>query len=187
MDTVYIPPCKRDDYLPTLATFLIRHDVPHCFVGGVAMQFYGLERETADVDVLLDLQPEHEPVLYEMVSHLGVSPPGEGFASWTFPEFRSLHRKPGKMLVCQCLSNLEPDRRLDIIMECASPLDARRIIERALEFRGGSKSLVYRVAQPKDVLDMKRQSLVDAERADGKRAVDRSDIEYLEALLAGQR
>lgn len=149
--------------------------VRYLVVGGLAVVLQGYARLTADVDLVIDLEPEAAHRAVEVLTGRGLTPvipePAIRFAD---PAARSSWIRDKGMQVFSLFDPGDPMLRVDLLVE--APLPFEELFARA-EVKRLSTTQV-RVASIPDLIRMKRVA---------NRPRDRQDIDQLERLLEGRR
>jgi hypothetical protein len=153
-----------------LLTQLSDAGVRYLVVGGVAVVLHGYLRATADLDLVVDLDPQNLNVVVEVLEHLGFRPrppvPIRSFADATERE-RWFEEK--NLQVFSLWHPQKPGFELDLFVR--PPFDFSSALARASVAKLGS-STVY-IASIDDLVNMKRVA---------GRPRDKEDIEALLAL-----
>lgn len=144
--------------------------VRYVIVGGVAVVLHGHSRLTADLDLVVDLEPEPATKVIDVLLGLGLRPrlpvdPG-GFAD---PVIREQWVRERGMRVFT-MGDARGIRLVDLLV--ASPIPFADLWARSVEVRLSGTTV--RVASIPDLIDMKRLA---------GRPIDLVDIENLEAIL----
>jgi hypothetical protein len=146
-------------------------DVRYVVVGGLAVVLHGHARMTADVDLIVDLEPLEATKAVTALTALGLTPRApvraEDFAD---PALRRSWVQDKGMRVFSLWDPLNPLREVDIFAE--HPLPFEELYHRAEIMPIGSMGI--RVASIPDLIVLKRAA---------SRPLDLSDIEALEALM----
>ncbi len=149
---------------------LNRRNVRYVVVGGVAVVLHGYARSTADLDLMVDLEPEEARKAIEALMTLGlrsrlpVNP-----MEFADPERRETWAREKSMVVFSLEDPANPMRQVDLFT--TNPIDFAEIWDRAEWIAIGSDRV--RVASIPDLIRLKRVSM---------RAQDREDIEALEII-----
>lgn len=152
-----------------------RRQVRYVIVGGVAVVLQGYARLTADLDLIVDLEPAQARNAVEALLALGLRPrapvDASGFAE---PAVRRSWIEDKGMRVFSFWDPTDPLREVDLFVEHPIPFEA--LFARADELSLGGTTV--RVASVDDLIALKR--LAD-------RAEDRLDIEALEVIREEKR
>ncbi|MEB2314164.1 MAG: hypothetical protein OZ921_19875 [Sorangiineae bacterium] len=154
---------------------LARRQVRYVIVGGVAVVLQGYARLTADLDLVVDLEPAQALSAVEALLALGLRPrapvDARGFAA---PAVRRSWIEDKGMRVFSFWDPTDPLREVDLFVE--HPIPFEDLFARADELSLGGTTV--RVASIDDLIALKR--LAD-------RAEDRLDIEALEVIREEKR
>jgi len=149
--------------------------VRYVVVGGLATVLHGYARLTADVDLVVDLEPNAARAVIDVLTGLGLVPvvpePPERFAD---PEARARWIGDKGMRVFSLYDPTNPLRRVDLFVE--HPIDFEDLFERADVVQ--LTEIDVRIASIPDLIHLKR--LADRPR-------DREDIEQLERILEAKQ
>ena len=147
-------------------------DARYVVVGGVATVLHGFARLTADVDLIVDLDPAQALKAVRALSGLGLRPrapvPAESFAD---PEQRRRWIKDKGMRVFSMWDPVTPLREVDLFVEHPIPFD--ELWKRSKIVRLSQTSV--RIASIADLIQMKLLA---------GRPEDLQDIEALRLILA---
>jgi predicted nucleotidyltransferase len=144
--------------------------VRYVAVGGVAVVLHGHMRMTADVDLVIDLEPEEARKAIRALGAAGLTPKvpvdPEDFAD---PDVRREWVEEKGMMVFTMQDPVDPRRTVDLFVE--SPMDFEGLWERArvVELSGTP----IRIVSIDDLIEMKRSA---------GRPQDMLDVEALEEL-----
>ena len=147
------------------------HGVRYLIAGGLAVVAHGYVRFTADVDIILDLQPDNVPRAIAALTSLGYRPrapvPFDDFAD---PVKRALWVREKGLTVFSLYSPDHPATEVDVFVQ--PPLDFDRAYGAAarIEVAPGTRAIFVAVD---DLLLLKRQA---------GRPQDLQDIEHLQAI-----
>lgn len=154
-----------------LFTALNAHSVQYLVVGGIAVNLYGIERATADIDVAILLEKENIDRFIEAAIDLGLKPrvpvrledlaDKEARASWIGEK---------NMTVFSLTDPANPFFLLDVFVDV--PFDFRAVYARSLVLSYGDVPI--RVAAIDDLIAMKKATA---------RPQDLADAFYLRKLL----
>ena len=147
-----------------------RAGVRYVIVGGLATVLHGFARLTADVDLIVDLDPAEAKKAIAVLVGLGFRPraPVDAF-EFADPERRSSWIRDKGMRVFSMYDPDNPMREVDLFVE--HPIAFRDLWERAEVLH--LSTTVARVAAIPDLITLKRLA---------NRPEDRTDIEALEAI-----
>jgi len=155
----------------TVIEALNKARVEYLIVGGLAVNAYGYERLTGDIDLVIGLEPDNIirglRALLDIGYQMAVPVSPEEFAN---PELRETWRKEKNMLVLRMWS--EVHRRTPIDVFVYEPFDFAREVEAAqwIELRADLKAPIVSY---KTLIAMKEQS---------ERNKDKLDVESLRKL-----
>ena len=139
-------------------------------VGGVATVLHGYARLTADVDLIIDLEPKEALKVVNVLTGLGFEPrvPVQA-ADFADPKKRAVWIGTKNMQVFSLLDRSNPMRAVDLFVE--SPIDFEELLLRSevVQLTGTT----VRIASIEDLIRLKRLS---------GRALDLADIEQLEKI-----
>jgi predicted nucleotidyltransferase len=154
---------------------LTKHQVRFVVVGGVAVVLQGSPRFTADLDLVVSLEPQNAKRAMEALASLGYRPrapvPAEQFAD---PTIRESWVKDKGMTVFTLWSKELPATEVDLFVQ--EPMPFEDLFARADKARLGEVDVA--VASAEDLIAMK--SAVG-------RAKDDEDVAALKQLLAGRK
>jgi predicted nucleotidyltransferase len=150
-------------------------DVRFLIVGGLAVVAHGYLRYTADIDLVLDLEPQNTLRAMTALEAIGYRPlipvePKE-FADKTT---RDRWRKEKGMLVFQMLDPARPDTRIDLFVDEPFDFDKEFAAARWEEFAGTRAPVV----SVETLVEMKKQV---------GRSQDLADIDQLRKIAANQQ
>lgn len=156
-----------------LFSSLNREAVKYMVAGGVAVNLYGLERATADIDVVLKLDEENLPRFINAVRGIGLKPK----VSVKLEDFADEDKRKGwvrnkGMTVFSLYDPKNPFFLLDIFVEM--PFDFNEVYRRRKTIRFGD--ITIPVVSIKDLIGMKEKS---------DRLQDRADVFYLKKIMEG--
>jgi hypothetical protein len=145
--------------------------VRYVIVGGLATVLHGYPRLTADVDLVVDLEPKEARKAIDALVGLGLTPyaPVDP-AQFADPAQRRLWSREKNMRVFTMTDPRNPLRQVDLFVEY--PKDFEALWSRAERVR--LDDVEVRVAAIADLIELKRQA---------GRPQDRADIEALTAIL----
>lgn len=146
--------------------------VRYLVVGGVAVVLHGYPRFTADLDLLVALDPANASAAMEALVSLGYRPRAPVAAmEFADPEKRRVWIEEKGLVVFSLWSPERPATEIDVFV--AEPFPFEPAFERATRVSLGP--LVVRVAAIPDLIQLKEQA---------GRPKDHDDIEKLRAILA---
>ncbi len=147
-------------------------NVRYLVVGGVAVVLHGHPRFTADLDIVVALEPDNARAAIQALETLGYRPraPVQAIAFADGPTRRSWVEQKG-MLVFSMWSAQQPATEVDLFVE--EPFDFGVAFARAVHADLGSTRAL--VASLEDLLDLKRAA---------GRPKDLEDVRVLEAIAA---
>ena len=142
---------------------LNRAGVRYVVVGGVAVVLHGFARLTADLDLIVDLQPDRARQAIEALQSLGLRPrvPVDplGFAN---PDTRRTWIHEKHMKVFTMLDPENPLRQVDLFVEHLIPFE--ELFERSQEVDVGPR--MVRIASIEDLVALERRSARPRDLAD---------------------
>jgi hypothetical protein len=144
--------------------------VRYVVVGGLAVVLHGHPRLTADIDLVVDLEPSAARLAIRTLTRMGLRPrvpvEAEAFAD---PSQRNHWIEDRGMTVFNLYDPNDPLRSVDLFVEAPIPFDQLWSRSELIGLPGGD----VRVASLEDLITMKKEA---------GRPVDIADIEALEAL-----
>ena len=144
--------------------------VRYVVVGGVATVLHGYARLTADVDVVVDLEPERARTFIAALTHMGFVPRAPVDAlDFAEPSTRRAWIEEKGMRVFSMVDRDNPMRVVDLFVD--HPIDFEELWVRARTVQ--LESTTVRIASIPDLIDLKRRA---------GRLQDLEDIEQLERL-----
>jgi len=147
--------------------------VRYLVAGGVAMNLYGIERATADIDVVLDLGEKNVRKFIGAAKELGLKPKAPvKLDDLADEEKRKAWADEKGMAVFSLFDPKNPFFLLDVFIE--APLDFAEVYERREKMRLGNMAIP--VVPIKDLIRMKERS---------GRPQDKADVFYLRKILGG--
>ncbi len=157
--------------LETIVAALDEAGVRYLIVGGVAVVLHGHLRTTADLDIVLSLEPVNTRPALEALAKLGFQPRAPvPMMDFVEAEKRKQWIDEKGMTVFSLWSSDHPLFEIDLFV--ALPFDFEEVYARSLCVPMDRGSV--RVVGLEDLLEMKRQS---------GRSQDDADIEALEAIM----
>lgn len=147
--------------------------VKYLLVGGIAVNLYGIERATADVDLVVSLDEENLRNFIRAVKKIDLRPrvpvPVEDLLD---KEKRKAWAKEKGMLVFSLQHPQKPFFLLDVFIDF--PFDFNEVYERRNKMKFGE--IIVDVASVEDLIRMKEKS---------SRLQDKTDVFYLRKILNG--
>jgi hypothetical protein len=165
------------DAFRTILAALDGSGTRYVVVGGVAVVLHGASRLTADLDVVIDLEPEPARQALAALEKIGLQPrlpvPTEDFAD---PEKRSRWIAEKGMKVFSLVDFSNPLRSVDLFVE--PPLDFEELWEHAVTV--DVDGIPVRIASLEDLIAIKREAgrpkdLEDADRLETLRRARERD------------
>jgi hypothetical protein len=152
-------------------TALNRGNVRYVVVGGLATVLHGFARLTADIDLIVDLDPIEARKTISVMVGLGLRPraPVDPF-SFADAQMRRAWVEEKGMVVLSFWNPMQPLHEVDLFVE--NPIDFAELWSRAEDI--SYKDTSIRIASIPDLIHLKR--LAD-------RVEDQRDIEALEEIL----
>lgn len=176
-----LPSSDRESYtarvslLEPLFEALNRADVRYVVVGGVATVLHGFARLTADVDLVVDLDPNEARKAIDTLVGLGLRPrPPVDPAAFADAVVRESWVRDKGMRVFSMWDPKQPMREVDLFVE--HPIEFAGLFGRAETV--ALDTTTVRVAAIPDLIALKRLA---------NRPQDVADIEALEAILETRR
>ena len=144
--------------------------VRYVVVGGVAVVLHGHPRMTADIDLVIDLNPSEAKLAIRSLTGMGLRPrvPVEP-VDFADPERRQRWIDERGMMVFNLYDPKDPLRSVDLFVQPPIPFDELWSRSRLIAL----PSVKVRVASIQDLIQMKEGT---------GRSLDSADIEALEAL-----
>lgn len=158
-------------FFEEVLVFLRDTGVHHVIVGGTAVILHGVPRTTADLDLVIDLEPSNVRRLVSVMNRLGYVPGAPiDAADLSDPEIRRgwIHDKGMRAFTFRLPNH--PLASIDVLID--GPLDYARLARRAEQIDAGA--LVLRIAAIDDLIEMKLVA---------NRAQDLADVDALRRLL----
>jgi len=144
--------------------------VRYVVVGGLAVVLHGHPRMTADIDLVVDLEPSAARLAIQTLTRMGLRPrvpvKAEAFAD---PSHRKRWIEERGMTVFNLYDPNDPLRSVDLFVESPIPFDQLWSRSERISLPGGD----VRVASIDDLIAMKKEA---------GRPLDIADIEALEML-----
>lgn len=150
---------------------LNRKRVRYLVVGGIAVNLYGIERATGDIDIAVDLEDKNVRKFIEAIKELGLKPripvKLEDFAD---KQMREKWLKEKGMVVFSIMDPKTPFFLLDVFTEV--PFDFRKAYQECEKMKSGTA--VIPVASIRQLIELKEKT---------ERPQDKADIFYLKKIL----
>lgn len=144
--------------------------VRYVAVGGLAIVLHGFARLTADVDLMVDLEPPEAERAMRVLSATGLEPRAPVLAEqFADPQMRASWARDKGMRVFSMWDPTQPMREVDVFVE--HPIDFAGMYERSVTLPVADTFI--RIASIDDLIALKRLA---------GRAHDMIDIEALEAI-----
>jgi hypothetical protein len=150
---------------------LNRGSVKYMVAGGIAVNLYGIERSTADIDLILKLDKANVLRFIKLAKRLGLKPKVPvSLDDFVDPEKRDSWISEKGMTVFSLYDPKTPFFVIDIFVE--SPFDFNEVYRRRKRIR--SEDLVIPVVPIHELILMKEKS---------NRPQDRADVFYLRKIM----
>ena len=157
----------------TLFSSLNRASIKYMVAGGIAVNLYGIERATADVDIVLQLGKRNLLKFIEVAERLGLKPKiPVKLEDFVHPEKRKSWRMDKGMLVFSLCDPKNPFFLIDIFTEIPFDFDAVYKQRKRMKF----ENIFIPVVPIKELIAMKEKS---------GRPQDRADVFYLKKIMDG--
>jgi hypothetical protein len=157
----------------TLFSSLNRASVKYVVAGGIAVNLYGIERATADVDIVLQLGKRNLLKFIDVAEKLGLKPKiPVKLDDFIDPEKRKSWRKDKGMMVFSLYDPKNPFFLIDIFTEMPFDFDAVYKQRKKIRF----EKISIPVVPIKELIAMKERS---------GRPQDRADVFYLKKIMDG--
>jgi len=161
--------------IETILSALNEAGVRYLVVGGVAVVLHGHLRTTADLDLVVQLQPDNALRAVEALKRLGYRPrPPVDAAGFADAATRQAWIRDKQLKVLSFWSATHPELEIDLFV--AEPFDFEAVHRRGLRVRLDHAETT--IPSIEDLIALKRT--VDRPR-------DREDIAALEALLSARK
>ena len=145
-------------------------EIRYVVVGGLAVVLHGYARFTADLDLIIDLDPKEAERALEILQQAGFEPripvAAKAFAD---PEIRQSWIRDKGMQVFSLWDPTNPLRVVDLFAE--SPMDFEDLLDRSVPIQLGTTSV--RIAALGDLIQMKLEA---------GRPKDLADVEKLQEI-----
>ena len=156
-----------------LFSALNKAKVKYLIAGGLAVNLYGIERMTADIDIIIDLSPENAAKFVKAVNRLGLKPRQPvKIGDFLNEQTRKTWITEKNMLVFSLFDPARHGFLLDVIID--DTIEFSKLYSGKRVFNNGRIPLT--VLSPKDLIEMKRKA---------GRPQDLADIHYLRAISNG--
>lgn len=159
------------DIFKKLFSALEQESVQYMVAGGIAVNLYGIERATADIDVALKLEKDNLSKFFRVTKKLGLKPKApvklEDFAE---PAQRESWAKDKGMVVFSLFDPRNPYFLLDIFTEMPFDFDKVYKIRKRIKF----EETVVDVVPINELIKMKVHS---------DRPQDEADVFYLKKIM----
>jgi hypothetical protein len=156
-----------------LFSFLSRASIKYMVAGGIAVNLYGIERATADVDIVLELERVNLLKFIKVAEKLGLRPKiPVKLEDFIDPEKRKTWRMDKGMMVFSLYDPKNPFFLIDIFTEIPFDFDAVYKQRKKIKF----ESIFIPVVPIKELIAMKEKS---------GRPQDRADVFYLKKIIDG--
>ena len=154
-----------------LFAFLNRGSVKYMVAGGIAVNLYGIERSTADIDIVLKLEKANVLRFIKLAKRLGLKPKVPvNLDDFVDPEKRDSWISEKGMTVFSLYDPKTPFFLIDIFVE--SPFDFDEVYRRRKKIR--SEDTVIPVVPINELILMKEKS---------NRPQDRADVFHLRKIM----
>ncbi|MEW6108099.1 MAG: hypothetical protein AB1632_02870 [Nitrospirota bacterium] len=158
-------------FFKKLFSALNKGGVRYLVVGGIAVNLYGIERSTADLDIVLKLERENIKRFIEAAKEMGLKPKiPVNIDDFADPEKRKGWIEEKGMMVFSLYDSKNPFFLLDIFVQI--PFDFNEVYEKRKKLR--FEDTIIPVVPIKDLIKMKEGS---------DRPQDRADIFYLKKIM----
>jgi hypothetical protein len=156
-----------------LFSSLNQASLKYMVAGGTAVNLYGIERATADVDIVLELKKENLLKFIEVAEKLGLKPKiPVKLEDFIDPEKRKSWRLDKGMMVFSLYDPKNPFFLIDIFTEIPFDFDAVYKQRKKIKF----ENIFIPVVPIKELIAMKEKS---------GRPQDRADVFYLKKIING--
>jgi hypothetical protein len=156
-----------------LFSFLNRASIKYMVAGGIAVNLYGIERATADVDIVLELERRNLLKFIKVAEKLGLRPKiPVKLEDFIDPEKRKTWRMDKGMMVFSLYDPKNPFFLIDTFTEIPFDFDAVYKQRKKIKF----ESIFIPVVPIKELIAMKEKS---------GRPQDRADVFYLKKIIDG--
>jgi len=157
----------------TLFSSLNRASIKYIVAGGIAVNLYGIERATADIDLVVELEKENLLRFIKVVEKLGLRPKiPVKLEHFIDPEKRKSWRMDKGMMVFSLYDPKNPFFLIDIFTEIPFDFDAVYKQRKKIKF----ENIFIPVVPIKNLIAMKEES---------DRPQDRADVFYLKKIMNG--
>ncbi|MGA2318377.1 MAG: hypothetical protein ABSG71_18655 [Thermodesulfobacteriota bacterium] len=156
-----------------LFSSLNKASIKYMVAGGIAVNLYGIERATADVDIVLDLEKRNLSKFIKVAEKLGLRPKiPVKLEDFFDPRKRKSWRVDKGMLVFSLYDPKNPFFLIDIFTEIPFDFDDVYKQRRKIKF----EEISIPVIPIKELIGMKEKS---------DRSQDRADVFYLKKIMNG--
>ena len=156
-----------------LFSSLNKASIKYMLAGGIAVNLYGIERATADVDIALELEKGNLLKFINVAEKLGLRPKiPVKLGDFIDPEKRRSWRMDKGMLVFSLYDPKNPFFLIDIFTEIPFDFDAIYKQRKKVKF----ENIFIPVVPIKELIAMKEKS---------DRPQDRADVFYLKKIMDG--
>lgn len=150
---------------------LNRARVKYMVAGGIAVNLYGIERATADIDIVLELEKGNLSQFIKVAKKLGLKPKiPVKLDDFVNPENRKSWRMDKGMMVFSLYDPKNPFFLIDLFTEIPFDFDEVYKQRRRIKF----KDTILPVVPIKELIAMKEKS---------DRPQDRADVYYLKKIM----
>ncbi len=155
----------------TLFSSLNQASVKYMVAGGIAVNLYGIERATADVDIVLQLGKRNLLKFIQVAEKLGLKPKiPVKLHDFIAPEKRKSWRMDKGMLVFSLYDPKNPFFLIDIFTEMPFDFNTVYKLRKKMKF----ENIIIPVVPIKELITMKEKS---------GRPQDRADVFYLKKIM----
>jgi hypothetical protein len=159
------------DLFKTLFSSLNQGSIKYMVAGGIAVNLYGIERATADVDIVLQLAKRNLLKFIEVAEKLGLKPKiPVKLGDFIDPEKRKSWSMDKGMLVFSLYDPKNPFFLIDIFTEVPFDFDAVYKQRKKIKF----ENIFIPVVPIRELIAMKEKS---------GRPQDRADVFYLKKIM----
>lgn len=150
---------------------LNKKKVRYLVAGGVAVNLYGIERATADIDLVVDLEESNLTRFIKIVKGLGFKPKiPVKFGDFIKEENREKWINQKRMKVFSVFDPKNPYFLLDIFVE--TPFDFNKVYKEREKMK--FENIIIPVVPMKELIEMKEKA---------GRPQDRADVFYLKKIM----
>ena len=156
-----------------LFSSLNKASIKYVVAGGIAVNLYGIERATADIDIVLELEKGNLSKFIRVVKKLALRPKiPVKLEDFIDPEKRKSWRMDKGMMVFSLYDPKNPFFLIDIFTEMLFDFDAVYKQRKKIKF----ENIIIPVVPIKELIAMKEKS---------DRPQDRADVFYLKKIMNG--